>query len=216
MVARGGIRKRLAPQVNKKHNNDLRRVLISKYSKGQLSAPGVGEIAHAASASGSGALTRLEIETSKKHANRQLTRHVLKESSLPTPYVRKVPLWDSKLSRSTMQKVAVNLPHEILDSVVNPAELTFDDSQKGFQQDLLDWGARLGVDVLTGGVGVRTRVFLVGNLMLKARVHCWPPNLAMHAHLQHQTKLILRLGGGSIPSNVRGRAWPCGAIPLHS
>ena len=88
-----------------------------------------------------------------RNASRGVSRAMRASSSarLPEPYEFDCPLWDDINCCAVVEKVAILLPHELIDSQIEPGEeeewCSLNDSQGEFHDDISAWSARTGVSL---------------------------------------------------------------------
>ena len=88
-----------------------------------------------------------------RHASRDVGSAVKKTATrtLGPVYHADLKMWDIKADKQCTRKVSFLPIHETMNEVIQPGDegrwTSFDDSQKGFEEDLKSWATRLAVDL---------------------------------------------------------------------
>jgi hypothetical protein len=162
----GGIRQRLgivSSSDAKPQRTRLGDFFRRAYHRGNLTSLALREGCQAAGSSagdlcrlGRGSLDKVRIRRGKvkldsRNSSRAVRRVMVRGAVMMEPLPVRIPLWDLNGNRQVSSLVNFLPTHETLASVVDdPSQWgSIDDGQASFHGELLDWGKRLAVDVLT-------------------------------------------------------------------
>ena len=135
--------------------------LVGLYAKGKISARDVGDISSSAASSFEGPapadLKRIakakagpDPKKASRHSSRTLMRALAPSIELPPEYIAKCPMWNKKHIEPRSEDLAFLPPHEVLASLCTGDNIdkftSYSDEQKGFKDELDDWGNRMEVE----------------------------------------------------------------------